>query len=546
MQRTICTRPSGIGHHRVFLSFSFKLPVNFWLDEEARLTQALYPKKKEFMIFHSLTKIRLAYKWWVTIAVTLGMFMSLMDSTIVIVAIPQMQKAFGADIHDVQWVVTIYMLTQAAVIPTAPYLTSRFGGKRAYVWTLSPFLLGSLLCGFAWNLPTLILFRLIQGIGGGILLPMVMTLLYQAFPLEERGTAASIMGIPLMIAPMIGPVLGGYLVSSFGWPWAFFINVPLGIVAVVIAQKVLRQAQSEPQKIRFDGAGFLTEASGSALLLYSIAAVTSGNVTISTVLLLCGSIVLLLTFVAIELFKARYGRAPLLNLGRFRDRTFTFSTLAQVLIFSVRFGILFLIPIYLQTLHQETPLQAGAIQASQALATMAILPIGGRLADRIGPRPVVIVGLLVFAGTTAFLMTLTLTTPIWKIVGMLLLLGCASGLIQQIPVAAMSRIKKDEHREVANGSTLIIVLQSTAAPLGVAVYSSIVQGRGQQYTIILAAQGITGELLHLQSTLLAMHESFLLAALVALVALGMMCLVPPRRKETKEQPEYVSQMELVA
>src|SRR5207248_1382206 len=229
----------------------------------------------------------------------------------------------------------------------------------------------------------------------------------------------------------------------------------------------------------------------------------------------------------------------LLDLRRFRDRTFTFSALTQVLNFFVRFGILFLIPIYLQTLHQQTPLQAGAIQAFQALATMAILPIGGRLADRIGPRPVVMVGLLVFACTAVLLMTLTLTTPIWKIVGMLLLLGCASGLLQQIPVAAMSRIKNEEHKEIANGSTLLIVLQSTAAPLGVAVFSSIVQGRSQQYTIGLSTQGITGELLRLQSTLLAMHESFLLAALLMLVALGMMCLVPPRRKDTKEQPEHV-------
>jgi EmrB/QacA subfamily drug resistance transporter len=498
------------------------------------------------MILHSFTKIRLAYKWWVTIAVTLGMFMSLMDSTIVIVAIPQMQKAFGANIHDVQWVVTIYMLTQAAVIPTAPYLTARLGGKRAYVWTLSAFLLGSLLCGLAWNLPTLIIFRFIQGIGGGILLPMVMTLLYEAFPPDERGTATSIMGVPLMIAPMLGPVLGGYLVSAFGWPLAFFINVPLGIVSVVIAHKVLRQTPSEAQKIKFDVSGFLTAASGSALLLYAIAAVTSGNVTISTILLLCGSIMLLLVFVVIELYKAQYGREPLLDLRRFRDRTFTFSTLTQVLYFFVRFGILFLIPIYLQTLHQETPLQAGAIQATQALATMAILSIGGRLADRIGPRPVVIAGLLLFAGTASLLMTLSLTTPIWKIIGMLLLLGCASGLLQQIPVSAMSRIKKDEHKEVANGSTLIVVLQSTAAPIGVAVFSSIVQGRSLQYAIQLPAQGITGELLRLQSTLLAMHESFLLAALLLLVAVGMMCLVPSKRKDTKKKPEQVSQKELVA
>ena len=498
------------------------------------------------MFYHLRAKVHLDYKWWVTIAVTLGMFMSLMDSTIVIVAIPQMQRAFGADIQSVQWVVTIYMLTQAAVIPTAPYLTARFGGKRTYVWTLSAFLLGSLLCGFAWNLPSLVLFRFIQGIGGGILLPLVMTLLYQAFPPEERGTATSVMGIPLMIAPMLGPVLGGYLISTFGWPWAVFINVPLGIVAVVIAQKVLIQTSSEQQKIRFDGAGFLTAASGSALLLYTVSNLTSGNMTISNILLLCGSIILLLIFVAIELHKARYGQAPLLDLRRFRDRTFTFSTLAQVLNFFVRFGILFLIPIYLQTLLLETPLQAGTIQASQALSTMAVLPIGGRLADRFGPRPVVMVGLLVFACTAALLMTLTLTTPIWRIVGILLLLGCASALVQQIPVAAMSRIDKEEHQEIANGSTLIIVLQATAAPLGVAVFSSLVQQRSQQYSMFLTTQGLTGELLQLQSTLLAMHESFLLAAFLILVAFGMMCLVPPRRKDTKKQPERVSHAEMVA
>lgn len=498
------------------------------------------------MIFHAFTKIHLAYKWWVTIAVTLGMFMSLMDSTIVIVAIPQMQKAFGADIHSVQWVITIYMLTQAAVIPTAPYLTARFGGKRVYVWTLSAFVLGSLLCGFAWNLPTLVFFRLIQGIGGGILLPLVMTLLYQAFPPEERGTASSVMGVPLMIAPMLGPALGGYLITAFGWPWAFFINVPLGIVGVVIAQKVLRQTPMEQQKMRFDGAGFLTVAAGSAMLLYAVSDLTSGNVAISSVLLLCGSVVLLLAFVPIELYKARHGRVPLLDLRRFGDRTFTFSTLTQGLNFFVRFGILFLIPIYLQTLHGETPLQSGVIQAFQAVATMAILPIGGRLADRIGPRPVVMVGLLVFATSTVLLMTLTLTTPIWKIVGMLLLLGCASGLLLQIPVAAMSRIKKEEHKEIANGSTLITVLQSIAAPLGVAVFSSIVQGRDQYYAISLATQGIKGLLLQLESTLLAMHDSFLLALLLILVALGMMCLVPPRKKEMSEKAERVQEAELIA
>ncbi len=483
------------------------------------------------MSLMSYAKIRLEYHWLVTLTVTLGMFMSLMDSTIVIVAIPQMQHAFGADIHAVQWIVTIYMLTQAAVIPTAPYLSTTFGGKRAYVWTLSAFLLGSLLCGFAWNLPSLVFFRLLQGIGGGILLPMVTTLLFEAFPAEKRGMATSVMGIPLMIAPTLGPVLGGYLVSAFGWQWAFFINVPLGIVAVVTAQKLLRQT-SPQQHTHFDVAGFFTAAAGVATLLYAVSAITSGDIAISNVMLLLCGILLLLTFTVIELFKVRRGQEPLLDLRRFSDRTFAFSVLALVFVMFVRFGILFLVPIYLQTLHHETAWQAGAIQGTQALATLAILPIVGRFADRIGPRLMVIVGLIVLASTVALMITLTLNTAIWMIVGMLVLLGCAYGFTQQMPVAAMSQIEKEEHKEIANGSTLLTVLQATAAPLGVAMLSSFVSARSQQYTLSLSMEGLSGELLHLQSSLLAMHEAFLISSLLAIVALLAMCFVPGRRKSS--------------
>ena len=483
----------------------------------------------------SLRQVRIADKWLVMIAVTLGMFMSLMDSTIVNVAIPQMQRAFGADIQAVQWVVTIYMLTQAAVIPTAPYLAKKFGGKRAYVWTLTAFLLGSLLCGFAWNLPSLVLFRLIQGIGGGILLPLVMTLLYQAFPTAERGTAVSTMGIPLMVAPMLGPILGGYLVTAFGWPWAFFINVPLGIVAVTIAQKALRHTPGV-QEARFDRTGFLTAAAGSATLLYAVSSITSGADSIGNVLLLWVGILLLLTFVGIELAKARRGQEPLLDLRRFRDRTFAFSGLANVFVASARFGTVFLIPIYLQALRQQTALQTGMILGMQALATVMALPIGGQLADRIGPRPVALVGLTISASAAALMITLTLNTPMWMMVGILILVGAASALTRQISVSAMSQIDKDEHKEVANGSTILTVLHATAAPMGVALLSSMVQGQSQRYAQSLAAEGVTGDLLQQQSTLLAMHNSFLIASCLVLTATVAMGLVPKRNKRAIEQP----------
>jgi DHA2 family multidrug resistance protein len=481
-------------------------------------------------------KGHIAYKWWVTIAVTLGMLMSMMDMTIVNVAIPQMQHAFGADIHDVQWVVTIYMLTQAAVIPTAPYLSARYGEKRTYVWVLSAFLLGSLLCGFAWNLPSLIFFRFVQGIGGGILLPMVMTLQYQAFPVEERGLATSVMGVPLQLAPVLGPVLGGYLVTSFGWQWAFFINVPLGIVAVALAQKVLRQ-RTPDHPFRFDGAGFLTAALGSTALVYAISSLTSGAATLWNGLLLCVGAGSLCAFVLIELSKTRRGQQPLLDVRRFKDRTFAFSVLALVFMSIVMFGLLFLLPIYLQNLHRQTALQAGATQMAEALALLATLPLAGKLTDKIGPRPVSLAGLIVLAGAAALMMTLALNTPIWMVVGILIVFGCGLALSFQVPVAAMSQIKQEEQQEIANGSTLISVIRGTAAPMGVALLSSIVQARTPSYAARLAAQGFTGTLLRLQSALLATHNSYLVAAVLALVGLGAMCLVPRGAKRAQPQPD---------
>ena len=210
----------------------------------------------------------LSYKWIVAIVVILGAFMSVLDQTVVNIAIPSLQNAFGADIHTVQWVVTAYLLTQGAMTPTAPYLANNFGIKRSYILSLIAFTLGSLLCGLSWSLPMLILFRVLQGLGGAILLPLSFTMIFREFPPEERGLALGTLGVPTLLAPALGPILGGYLVTFVSWRVIFFINIPIGIVAMVLAALFLREARAE-ERSRFDLPGFITAAYGLAALLYA-------------------------------------------------------------------------------------------------------------------------------------------------------------------------------------------------------------------------------------------------------------------------------------
>src|SRR6266516_8045680 len=197
----------------------------------------------------------LQYKWIVAAVVILGVFMSILDQTIVNIAIPRLQTAFGADIHSVQWVLTAYILTQGIVTPTAAYFSERFGIKRFYIVSLAAFTIGSALCGIAWSLPVLIFFRIVQGAGGAALFPLSITLLFREFPPQERGTAMGFFGIPALLAPALGPTFGGYLVTYADWQAIFYINVPIGIIGVILAPVLLREYRPEG-RTRFDFVGF--------------------------------------------------------------------------------------------------------------------------------------------------------------------------------------------------------------------------------------------------------------------------------------------------
>ncbi|GAC1624321.1 MAG: DHA2 family efflux MFS transporter permease subunit [Ktedonobacteraceae bacterium] len=428
----------------------------------------------------------LAYKWVVASVVVFGVFMSILDQTIVNIAIPRLQTAFGADIHSVQWVLTAYILTQGVITPTAGYFADTLGTKRFYIISLGAFTLGSVLCGLAWSLPALIFFRILQGAGGAALFPLSITMLFREFPPQERGIASGVFGVPALLAPAIGPTLGGYLVTYAGWQAIFFINLPIGILAIVLVSIFIRETQVQINQ-RFDFLGFFFVAVGLATLLYGLSDAStdgwgSGQVIGSVV----GGLLALAIFVAVELAIIRREGRPLLDLRLFTNWPFTVSIIASLFVIFSLFGGVFLFPVYLQSLRGQSAFAAGLLLLPQAIAAMVSTIVGGRLVDRIGVRGVMIPGLLVLAFATWQLSSLSLYSTYGWIQFVLIIRGLALGLcIQPLTVAGLSEIPS---YQLAQASSLNTVARAVASSLGIAVLATLVQTQTQIHFGHLAEQ----------------------------------------------------------
>ncbi len=432
----------------------------------------------------------LAYKWIVAIVVIFGLFMSILDTTIVNIAIPRLQTAFGADLNSVQWVITGYTLAQGVAIPLTGYFSNRFGLKRFYIVALTAFTLGSLLCGLAWSLPVLILFRILQGFGGSFLLPMTITLLYREFPPQERGVATGFLGIPILLAPALGPSLGGYIVTFGSWQLIFFVNVPIGILAVILSFLLLREFRPEGRQ-SFDFAGFVFVAAGLASVLYALSSASTDGWGSTTVLgFLIGGILALVIFVVVELSIIRRGGQPLLDLTVFAYMSFTSANIANICITFALFGGLFVIPIYLQNLRGLSAFQTGLILIPQALGSMVSSLVGGRLVDRLGVRAVVIPGLLIAAFAFWQLSFLSLYTPYGWFQVLLIMRGLGIGLVAQpLIVAALSEIPP---RQLAQASAINSVIRSVAGSLAVAILATVIQTQSKVHFSHLAEQVTPG------------------------------------------------------
>ena len=429
---------------------------------------------------------RLEYKWIVAMVVVIAVFMSILDQTIVNIAIPRLQTAFGAYIHSVQWVLTAYILTLGVVTPTSAFFSDRLGIKRFYLISLVLFTIGSALCGLAWSLPVLIFFRILQGIGGAALFPLSITLIFREFPPQERGAAMGFFGIPALLAPALGPTLGGYLVTFAGWQLIFYINVPIGILAFILATIFLHEARPQANTT-FDFLGFIFVALGLGLALYALSSASTDGWGSTTVLgCLAGGLIALAIFIAVEFIIINRGGQPLLDLRLFSNGPFTTSIIAGLFVVFSLFGGLFLFPIYLQNLRGQSAFESGLILLPQALASMVSVIIGGRLVDRIGVRAVMIPGLLILAVATWQLSSITIYSPFWWLQFMLVLRGLALGLtVQPLTVFGLSEVKP---RQLGQASSMNTVMRSISSSLGIAVLATLVQSQTKIHYAHLAEQ----------------------------------------------------------
>jgi EmrB/QacA subfamily drug resistance transporter len=396
-----------------------------------------------------------------------GMFMSILDISIINVAIPTIQNEFGATTSDAQWVVTAYSLAEGVVVPVSAWLGDRFGLSRIYNLALLGFAGGSALCGLAWSLGSLVLFRLVQGLLGGVLPATTLTILLRIVPRDRLGTAVGLYGLGAMVAPAVGPALGGYLVEYVNWRIIFFINVPVGILGSVAAILVLPAFLGQAGR-RLDVLGFLAVASGLFALLLALSKAEDWHWTSYRImgLITFGALSLAL-FVVIELEVDD----PLLDLRVFRYGQYTLSLLLTILLAGILFAVLFYVPQFLQRAQGLGALDAGLILLPPAVAMAVWMPLTGRISDRIGPRIPAVIGLAIATIGTYLLHTINLDTSRERIIWFLVVLYTGLGIsIMPINTSGLAIIPPAQANAASAFNNLI---QRTASALGIAVFTAI-------------------------------------------------------------------------
>ncbi|GGP91890.1 EmrB/QacA subfamily drug resistance transporter [Actinomadura coerulea] len=355
-----------------------------------------------------------------------GTVMAILDTTIVNVALETLGRDFHTGLSTIQWVITGYMLAMGTVIPLTGWAVDRFGGRRVWMTSIVLFVLGSVLSGAAWNIGSLIVFRVVQGLGGGMLMPTGMAILTMAAGPRRMGRMMSIVGVPMLLGPVLGPVLGGWLVQDVDWRWIFFVNLPVGALAFALAWWKVPHDHGEHAAPGVDLRGLLLLPPGFVLLIYGLSTASSGGGfgRPSTIAWLAGGAVLVALF---ALHSLRRRERALIDVRLFADRTFATAAVAVFFVGIALMGSMLLIPLYFQIARGEGAFAAGLLLAPQGLGAATAMPLAGVVTDKLGAGRIVPVGIVVLVLGTVPFATVGADTPYWLLGGALYVRGLGLG-----------------------------------------------------------------------------------------------------------------------
>ncbi len=478
--------------------------------------------------------------------VVLGAIMSILDITVVSVAIPTWMEDFKASPADVAWTMTGYTLALATVIPLTGWAADRFGTKRLYLLAVALFTAGSVLCATAGDLSQLIAFRVLQGLGGGMLMPLGMTMLTKAAGPERVGRVMAVMGVPMLLGPIFGPILGGVMIDHLSWHWIFLINLPIGIGAIIYAAIVLPKDHVEPSET-FDFLGMLLISPGLALFLYGVSSIPDAKATHGTVwttevttTLVIGAL-LIVAFIPWAL--SGRNKHPLIELRLFRNRNMTVAVIAMMLFAVAFFGSSLLFPAFFQNVHGYTATGSGGMLAPQGIGAMLTMPIAGLLVDKIGPGKIVLTGIsLVTLGMFLFTQVDDGSGKVF-IWASLFVMGMGMGSTM-MPIMTAALATLTEHN-VARGSTLMNIVQQVASSIGAAVFSVVFTNKLLENVMAQQAYGMRqGDAPQVPQNLLHELSGVYQATFVVGVVLCACVIVPalflPRKKVAPVDPTVMA------
>lgn len=427
------------------------------------------------------------HKWVIAGTVMIGTIMAVLDSSIVNVALPSMSGTLGATVEQITWVVTGYILANVIVMPIVALLSMRYGRKNFYMTSIILFTAASMACGLARSLPTMVLFRAVQGIGGGVLMTVSQAILRETFPTREQGVAMGIFGLGVVLAPAFGPTLGGWLTDQYSWPWIFFINVPIGILNLILVSRFIEDPhylKRHKYPIDWLGLAFMIGGLGALQLMLEQGARNEWFESAFILRLAVGSALLLLGFVWREV-KTDH---PAVDLRIFRNLAFTSATTIGAVLGMALFGSLFLLPLFLQTLLGYPAMKSGIALMPRSLAMAVIMPIGGRFYNRLGPRLLVGTGLIVSAISFVQLSHLTTLVGFWDIFWPQVMQGVGFSLIfVALSTAALATIPRDQ---VTQATGLYNVSRQVFGSIGIAIAATqLTTGAARDHAILAETAG---------------------------------------------------------